>query len=93
MNEGVYGETNGEKGGRKNKEKEQHREGEARQRQERQGSGGKTTKREKRRSKICNENEGRREVSSKRGLIEEGGRYREKKRYVDSEKEEMGRKR
>ena len=28
-----------------------------------------------------------------RRLIEKGGRYKEKKRYVKSEKEEMGRKR
>ena len=71
MSEGVYGETNRDKG-EKNKENEQHREGEERQRREEQGSGGKTTKREKRRQKICNENEGR-------WLIEKGGRYKEKR--------------
>ena len=64
MNEGVYGETNEDKGGRKNKEIEQYRGGEARQWRESQGSGGETAKREKRKQKICNENEGRREVSS-----------------------------
>jgi len=33
------------------------------------------------------------ENSVVRRLIEKGGRYKEKKRYVESEKEEMGRKR
>jgi len=54
---------------------------------------GKKAEREKRRQKICNENKGRREVSSERGSKEEAGRSKEKKRYIESEKEEMGRKR
>ena len=33
------------------------------------------------------------ENSVVRWLIEKGGRYKEEKRYVESEKEEMGRKR
>ena len=83
INEGVYGGTNGDKGGREKSTNKQHREGEARQRRERQSSRGKQTEREKIRQKICIENEGRRgEVSSERGSRDEGGRFNKKKKNM-----------
>ena len=45
---------------------------------------------EKRKQEKFNENEGRREVSSERGMGEEGSRAKEKKRDVVSEKEIRG---